>query len=315
MTHPPYHLRPNKAADRFMLVEVLRVLAEGRGLSGYTYYGLGGPFLDDFRMMRDFFPKMRLVCIEREDNTHKRQKFHLPARGVSLRKCDVAHFINWDFDGGEKEVFWLDYVELAIARLGEFMTVLGKVGDESIVKVTVPAKPPYAEPSVADIEDFRRQYEEFAPADLGPSRFTREAPFAKLVQDMFQIAAQKALPAVTGRTFQVICSTRYRDGAPMFTLTGIVSALAGAKELRALYRRWPLANLDWGDPRYIDVPILSVKERLRLERHLPCRAGKAGTLANVLGYRIDDDEERSRAGLEQYAQFHRYSPYFAKILV
>ena len=48
--HPPYHLRPNKAIDRFLLVDLLRhVPYEER--KRYEYIGLGGPFLEDFKIM------------------------------------------------------------------------------------------------------------------------------------------------------------------------------------------------------------------------------------------------------------------------
>ena len=49
MRHPPYHLRTNKAVDRLLLVELLRVLEANGG--PFSYYSLGGPFLEDLRVM------------------------------------------------------------------------------------------------------------------------------------------------------------------------------------------------------------------------------------------------------------------------
>ena len=58
MKHPPYHLRANKAADRLILMETItRVTrALSASMDDYTYYGFGGPFLEDFKLIRKFFP-------------------------------------------------------------------------------------------------------------------------------------------------------------------------------------------------------------------------------------------------------------------
>ena len=141
MRHPAYHLRPNKAVDRLTLIEVLRRLANRWDLADYTYYGLGGPFLEDFRLLREFFPQVRQVCIERDEHTYRRQEFHRPARHIRLVKSDFGGFLT-EFHGGPRAVFWLDYTDLRYERFDEFMDVLGKVGNGSVVKLTLRAVAP-----------------------------------------------------------------------------------------------------------------------------------------------------------------------------
>lgn len=50
MTVPAYHLRPNKAVDRNLLMDAIGMLAgmDSDGPRGYTYHGFGGPYLEDF---------------------------------------------------------------------------------------------------------------------------------------------------------------------------------------------------------------------------------------------------------------------------
>jgi hypothetical protein len=94
MKHPPYHLRVNKAVDRFMLIEILDTLARELGsLQDYKYYGLGGPFLEDFRLMSEHFTDLPLVSVESSEHTHRRQKFHRCAKNITLRKESVQSFL------------------------------------------------------------------------------------------------------------------------------------------------------------------------------------------------------------------------------
>ena len=46
----PYRLRPNKAVDRELFLSLLMRLAPALSLEKYHYVGLGGPFLEDFRL-------------------------------------------------------------------------------------------------------------------------------------------------------------------------------------------------------------------------------------------------------------------------
>jgi len=73
MKHPAYYMRPNKAVDRLALVDVIRLVVNPEELADYTYYSMGGPTLEDFRMIYEFFPELRMVCIEENEDTYKRQ--------------------------------------------------------------------------------------------------------------------------------------------------------------------------------------------------------------------------------------------------
>lgn len=82
MSHPPYHLRHNKAVDRFLFIDLISKINEvsNGAIASYTYHSLGGPFLEDFKLMHHYFPLINMVCIEKDLETHKRQKFNCPIK-------------------------------------------------------------------------------------------------------------------------------------------------------------------------------------------------------------------------------------------
>ena len=68
----PYRLRPNKAVDRELFLSLLMRLAPKFALERYHYVGLGGPFLEDFRMIHGRLGIAKMTCIETEEQVHKR---------------------------------------------------------------------------------------------------------------------------------------------------------------------------------------------------------------------------------------------------
>ena len=98
----------------------------------------------------------------------------------------------------------------------------------------------------------------------------------------------------------------------MFTLTGVVCSRKQVDEVQRPFQDWQFSNLDWSEPKRIDVPILSTKERLHLQEHLPCGEHAGRVLREALGYLIDDDRQKTEDRLKQYADFHRYAPYFMR---
>jgi len=136
--------------------------------------------------------------------------------------------------------------------------------------------------------------------------------FAHLIQQMVQIASQKALPSDMGHVFQLVESFYYSDGTSMLTVTGVVCQRTERERVKRAFQNLRFANLEWSEPRNIDLPILSTKERLLIQHLLPCQTGAGSILREALGYLIDDDIRKTEGKLQQYADFHRHFPYFMK---
>lgn len=312
MKHPPYHLRTNKAVDRFLVMEAIRCLGRPKDIAQYTYYGFGGPYLEDFRLLHENFPEMPLVSIEQDAQTYKRQVFHKPCGHIQLKHLDFKSFLARYDSADKKSIFWLDYIGLEYSQFEDFMFLLGKVASGSVVKITLRAEPSdYLQQD--EEEEFRARFSAVLPSSSVALPRDLEK-FAGLLQEMLQIAAEQALPSATGLVFQPISSFCYKDGDGIFTLTGIVCQRAELRRVRLSFSNWSFANLNWAKPKRIDVPFLSTKERLHLQRYLPCKRDSGRRLLRVLRYRIDDDRRRAVAKMKQYADFYRYYPHFVRAI-
>ena len=308
MNPPPYHLRPNKAVDRFIMIEAIRRLEQFGSLSQYTYYGLGGPYLEDFRILYELCKDLGMVSIEIDKEIFKRQQFHLPCSTVLLNNIDLFDFID-DYDSnGKKSIFWLDYTNLTNRNFECFKLLLNKVAPGSVVKISLRAQ---AKDYLKDPETFRDTFQDLMP-DPNINIPWKSKKYAKLIQDMLQVASQQALPGQLDYMFQPINSFFYSDGTEMLTLSGIICSRIDKAKFRRGFEDWEFANLDWEEPTAIDVPILSTKERLHLQDRLPCSEPTGETLLTALGHSLGRNEERTKTQLKQYSEFHRYYPYFIR---
>ena len=319
MRHPPYHLRPNKAADRFAFIEAIKRLERlnSEGLGDYIYYGLGGPYLEDFRLLYEHCPDVEMVSIENDLETYKRQQFHLPCGSLDLRFEDLSRFIELFDPEDKKSIFWLDFTNLEYSNFEHFKALLSLVNQDSLIKITLKSQPndywsADEEERQTNAREFRGRFGTLMPEQLDELPRSRRE-FAELQQRMVQIAAQEALPASADElTFAPVSSFYYVDSVGIFTLAGLVSQSERKNVIESAFAGWEFANLTWSPPRRIDVPTLSTKERLRLQRLLPSDRADGNRLREELGYLIDDDENKTEAALQQYADFHRYSPYLLR---
>ena len=308
MKHPPYHLRENKAIDRFLLVEILEILKRHCDISDYTYYGFGGPFLEDCRIIHDRCPEIQIISIEKNVETFKRQKFHRFSKNLDLRNEDFASFLA-HFSSSGREVVWLDYTDLKFGHFDEFMSLLGKVSENSVVKITI-----RAEPDNKNWEGFQQEYGQILPPSIQQTDIERPLPFVKLLQEMLKIAAQQALPPSGESIFQILNSSHYSDQTQMLSVTGIVCNKNEVSEIQQWFKGWEFRNLKWAPPHKIDVPVLSIKERLHLEKSLPTTKKTGLSLSRALGYKIDTGKEHIEK-LKQYEEFYQYYPYFARVSI
>ena len=319
MKHPAYHLRPNKIAERFVFIEAIRRLERlsSEGLRDYTYHGLGGPYLEDFRLLYEYCPEIGMVSIEIDKETYKRQCFHRPSSNIELVQQNLRSYIAQFNPDNMKSVFWLDYTGLEYFYFEDFKALLGMVEEMSMIKVTLRCEPrdygPFGDEGEREfkIEEFRKKFDKVMPhpSDAPPKKLEN---FASLLQKMLQVAVGQALPPATKLNFLPVSSFCYRDTTGIFTLTGVVCETSRRDEVEEIYADWAFANLKWRPPKLIDVPVLSTKERLHLQHLLPSKSTPGATLQQALGYLIDDNDSKTEAALNQYADFHRYSPYILR---
>ncbi len=330
MKHPPYHLRTNKAVDRLLLAEIIRAL--GPNYEEFTYYSLAGPFLEDLRVIDHFFPEIRIVSLESNEQTFKRQEFNRFSSRIELLHTTLADFLIHLYSPGTRDIFWLDYTDLKYQRFDEFQHVLKLVPPGSVIRITLRAEPEIDLDSLEDKlseEELRRvreeiektfteEFDKVLPHSSENSAFLKPTKFARMVQLMVRRAASTALDT-TGNTvdYLPVQSTYYNDNTQMISVTGIVCLRTEMERTREKLKSVRRVDFDWGEPHRIDIPALSVKERLHLERHLPVASNQdAGeVLWQALQYMIDQSVNRSKRQLAHYADCHREYPNFIRISI
>ena len=305
MKHLPYHLRSNKSVDRYLLIEALqRVIdPDQRPASEYTYIGFGGPFLEDMKVVEHFFPEMRLISLEKDKETVKRQRFHRFCRQLKLLNKTDSEFLS-DLPDGKRLALWFDYFGCSASEIGNFADAVKKAGEWSILRITLNASLPNDD----DLRSrFAADFERLLPINH-ETYFTNQIQFALLLQRIIEAATTP--PIGSNYEFRMLNSAMYKDSARMLTVTGIKCPRSDSTELLRRYKKWHFYRPSWDcKPEQINLPDLSVRERLHLASLLPTCSPKPGRqLSRRLGYSIGSED-----CLDNYAAFCRYFPVFSRL--
>lgn len=333
--HPAYHLRPNKAIDRSIFIELLHVFDRYESLNKHVYIGLGGPFLEDFRLMSKEFPKMSLMSIEKETETFKRQKFHQCTRNIKLQNCSFKDFLSSQFPTHIPTITWADYTDFSRQVLLETSNIARSAIPLSIIRITVKAETPlYRELNLGGRK----------PSDMPPRKEKEFKAFlAEFRQDfnLQDVAYDEALfkwasftfdkyPLLIARLiYSVITSActypkvylplhsvMYSDGTIMLSITGLFCLEEHKARIIDHFRsKSDFFSHDPSIVETIDVPMLTTKERLHLECEIPADKEDGTVAATRLGYSVEGNNlALNQKKMKQYEKYHRLYPYFGKLI-
>lgn len=134
----PYHLRPNKAIDRYAFLELLSKIDRYSSISDYKYIGFGGHSLEDFKYIHSRFGLGNMLSIEEDADVYNRQKFNRPHNCIDCLQQSSSTFID-DFQRTQKTIIWLDYVrpKELLQQIEEFQATIRKLELLDIIKITV----------------------------------------------------------------------------------------------------------------------------------------------------------------------------------
>lgn len=325
--HGSYRLRHNKAVERLAFVELLSRISRHQAcdIRSYSYIGLGGPSLEDFRILHAVFAMEGMLSLERSEDTVRRQEFNRPHTVVDCKLQEVGSFVD-EFEREGPTLVWLDYAspdEIA-SQIADFHVLLSKLDYYDICKITLNANPAalvrgHYKEKAEELHERRYKYfrdllGEYFPSGRVEPRFMTNAGFPSVLTWSLEAAAHSAMEHSPGRRFFPLTAFRYADGQQMVTLTGIV--LEPGTETDFLEKTsladWPLLAADWIAPKAIRVPELTMRERLKIESMLPTTG--PDDIARALGFSITDREEDSMDALRSYAELYRHVPFFSEIV-
>jgi len=256
-----YQLRPNKAIDRNLFIELLNKLNRVVNISDYSYYGFGGPFLEDFKLMHTHLRIGKMISIEASKDVHLRQQFNSPVGCIKfLNKTSGDFLVSESFN--TPSIVWLDYTEPSQIgeQLKEIDYLVTKLSSGDILKVTLNCNPSslggkqtaQKDLQEARLEILESKLNEYFPSDIKPEMLTHDK-FGKVIFKAVELAIKRGMDGKRKDYFQILSSFVYKDGQQMLTLTGIL--LDDNKEsvdrffCHTRLRNWPSGLLEWTEPK------------------------------------------------------------------
>lgn len=321
----PFHFRPNKSIDRSIFLDLLRKIDKFPNiqLDTYSYVGLGGVFLEDFRIIHSQIGLNEMFSIENDSDRSKRQKMNKPFKCITCINSSVGDFLD-DYDNFVKNhsICWLDFnlpSERGI-QIKEFQVLLDKLIKNDIAKITLNANPSSLYPKFKDfddeelrekrLEELEDQLGDFLPAKRSSHDVTL-TKFPEILHKAVVIAANKIL-VQRKLIFEPLTAITYQDvGHQMLTVTGIMLEKRSVNSFydKTKIGKWELSlKSSGGNLTRISIPTLSTLEKTKIDRRLPSENKDA--IWRKMKFIFDGEEE-----FDSYIRFYKAYPNFAKIVV
>lgn len=304
-----YHLRPNKAIEREVFLDLLGMLAPVLPLKDYRYVGLGGPFLEDFRLIEKRIGPKKLSCIERDPDTHARQVLNCASPRVECLRGTFEELVPQMGLEDDPAIVWLDYSDLhdGERQIQSFVDLAETCKEYSIIKVTLPARPPQEGEKEAKRETrLRKALGAYYPSGISLADLAKPTYYATALLRAVELAFSRAGSSIT-LTFRGLTSFVYSDGTLMTTVTGVLvpPTAVDAFFARTHLRDWQHLNDDvWNCPQVIDVPVLSLLEQRMIAQHAGRKTG--------IGFAMPPGRLCSDP-LENFQRYARLYPQFARV--
>jgi hypothetical protein len=306
----PYRLRQNKSVDRELFLAFLGRLSPTLNIESYRYIGLGGPFLEDFRLIHARLGITDLKCIESEESVHKRQLFNCPVNSIECINDNLEDYID-STDFKEAVIIWFDYTDPGeiTEQIESFARTVSAVPVGSILRVTLNAnptslgKPDNSRENVQQwrLGRFRERLGSLFPSGLQPGGMTYKN-YGRSVLRVLYLAVEKELLSSSNRNVIWSLATHYADGQPMTTATLIVCDRE-SNQIDSLVRGWEFFSTP-DDPFLLDMPALSTLERLTMESSEDAK--------ERLGFELPKSD-MGEDPFDSFKKFYRFFPHFSRV--
>jgi hypothetical protein len=322
----PYRLRPNKAVDRELFLSLLMRLAPKLALEKYQYVGLGGPFLEDFRLVHARLGISRMTCIETEEEVHKRQLFNRPIASIECVHRTLEDYLD-ETEFEAPAIVWFDYTEPKgiTTQIERFARTIGTVPLGSVLRVTLNANPAsLGKPEPKDIsveadgdvsEDraqkptvqewrlarFKERLGALFPSGLTADGMTFRTFGTSLLRAL-KLAVEKEALSFRDRRVVWALATHYADGQAMVT-AALVVCPSDDKAIEELVKGWEFYTTTEA-PHRLDLPALSTLERLTMESN--------GNAESEMGFELPKSDMGENP-FEVFKKFYRIYPHFSRV--
>jgi hypothetical protein len=335
----PYQLRPRKAIERNIFVDLLKKIgAYGKiDFQKYRYVGFGAAYLEDFKHMHIELGIVLMDCIEMGKNAYTRQIFNNPYYFVDSYNVTSTDYINQDFKFDKNQIIWLDYTAPKMLRqqLTDIEMLCAKLSSLDIVKFTFNSKlssfisshhvkngkgHTCNEFEYKTIFHFIKNDETFKKYLPEGIKVPDISNFDSVIRAMALRAVNRGL-SLGGKDlkFHHIAAFSYADGQEMTTLTGILCSDSEFSELfdQCKLHDWPFYNNQVSGSEMIvaieiAVPDMTISERMEIDKKIP--APNIDTIAKELAFYYGENMNEHIHLIKGYHAFYRYLPHFSKVI-
>lgn len=314
-----YSLRPNKTVDRLLFADLLQRIDSSLAIGErFTYVGMGGTYMEDFRLLHEKFPRMRMICLEEKLNVSLRQRFNRPHSAIRFLSQSSSQWIEENLPAKKPQVIWLDFQgKQRLEQISQFQSLVAGAAKPSILRLTLDVSSDTLGGNTTPSEKLSRlksQLSGLLPRDITVEDYVRKG-LEEILREVIFLAANRALKNQSSVRFQPLLVVSYKDTSRMLTVTGILGSrdeIDGVVE-RAGLNEWEYSWLRNQETLRIDLPELSMIERLRLNQLLPAKSENVEKIHKSFGFFMSEEEEVSGALIASYIKFARHYPQFARV--
>lgn len=305
-----YELRPSKQIERRMLIHSFHELRNiGCNIATYQYCGMGSIFFTDYILFHKYLGIDDMVSVEYSPKAKKRVNFNKPFKFIKIKYEDIALTVS-ALSKNKKHLLWLDYDSFPDEdKLTTIHDAVSKLSTNSILLITFDAELLKNDENLPDphytFESYKQLFGIYFDSNLSIEDFTRETlpkTLIKLTSNLISFSLSGNLE----KKFQPLYSFVYADGHQMLTMGGILLPKSQSTDLNKM-------NIDSmhflrtsfnDDPYYINVPILTKKERAFMDSLM-----NKSQDVKIKEFEIEDKM------IKHYQEIYRYYPnYFEALL-
>lgn len=320
MSQPFYHLRPNKYVDRYLFVNCLNRISSVIDLKNHRYVGFGSYLFDDFKQVHDILNISSMISLEADPVIFRRACYNTPYKCISVINQTSTDYISGGDWGDRKNIVWLDYTapkEIA-QQFSDIAALTNIVDYHDIIRVTLNANAS----SLGNADDgdvpllehrlnkLKERIGEYVPTDITAEDITTANYPSVILRCLQKMLEGLFVETPFDKRFILpLFSTIYKDGQTMVTFTGIIlNDHAQETLLKRSFRDLKYVNFEWIKSAIINIPELTVKEMIDMNKLLPDKCAKK-QLSKKYDFIFEDAEKE----VESYISYYKYYPSFQSV--
>jgi len=291
-----YRHRPAKNIERHLLIEACRrvLAAYPAHRKKFQYVGFGALEFLDFQLVHRALGIEQMISIEKKRTA--RHEFNKPFKSIKIIEGHSNHVLpGGEIDLKRPTIIWLDSMDGLNKSVIEDLVTLGRtLSAPSFLIVTINAHP--VTPESERLNSLSRAVgSQYVPPGTTDGSLAKDGLAIAQRTIIEEVLKEAVLQRRDPVQWMQTMNFQYRDGAVMQTVAGmIVPQSMTRRDVDQVF-----SDIDFYRPGsdYIDlrVPVITVKERVLLDRQLP-----KGSKAPLLAKSIPKDD------LIAYRQVYRY---------